>query len=150
MVNITAVRRFLRGQTDRRGRSETRGRKCTFSRRFVMSMDKARKKLIDKTKGTRQATWELVRTKGWAPAAHRTTVARSFTREGVDVRLRRCREKLQRTVAMEKERQDVCGRMHRWPMTRLTDDIDLIIDNKKFEVPTAPSGPSSGLAITRT
>ena len=138
MMNLTAVRRFLRGKTHKRGKVETRGRKRALTRRNVLAMDKARLKFIASTKGTRQATWNLISDKGRAPKTHRTTVARSFTREGVDVKLRRCREKPQRTAAMEKERGALCGKMRRWPLTRFTDEIDLILDNKKFEVPTTP------------
>ena len=38
MVNITVVRRFLRGKTHKRGRSETRGRKRSLSRRNVLAL----------------------------------------------------------------------------------------------------------------
>ena len=138
MLNSTAVRRFLRGHSHKRGKVETRGRKRSLSRRNVLAMDKSRLKFIKDVQGTRQATWDLCRVKGRAPKAHRTTVARAFAREGVDVKLRRCREKPQRTAAVERERAELCGRMRRWPLRRFTDDIDLIIDNKKYDIPTTP------------
>ena len=138
MVNITAVRRFIRGRPHRRGKVEARGRKRKFSRRNVLAMDKARRSFIEATQGTRQATWDLVRSKARAPAAHRATVARAFAREGLDVKLRPCREKPQRTEEHEQERVEICGKMRRWPLKRFVEDIDLIIDNKKFSVPTTP------------
>ena len=96
MVNITVIRRFLRGRTHRRGKVETRGRKRTLTRRNVVAMDAARRRIIKDTKGTRQATWDLARSKARAPKADRTTVARAFARERMGVKLRRLREKLQR------------------------------------------------------
>ena len=139
MVNVTAIRSLVRGQSHRRGKVETRGRKRALSRRNVLSMDAARVKFIKSTKGTRQATWDLLRAKVRAPKAHRTTVARAFAREGIDVKLRRCREKPQRTAEHEQERVDLCNKMRRWPLRRFLEDIDLIIDNKRFEVPTTPA-----------
>ena len=139
MVNITALRRFLRGRSHRRGKVETRGRKRTLTRRNVLAMDAARRRFIKDTKGTRQATWDLVRSKARAPKADRTTVARAFARERMGVKLRRLREKPQRAPEHEQERVDVCGKMLRWPLRRFTDEIDLIMDNKKFDVPTTPT-----------
>ena len=132
MVNITVIRRFLRGRTHRRGKVETRGRKRSFTRRNVLAMDTARRRFIKDTHGTRQATWDLVRSKARAPRAHRTTVARAFARECMDVKLRRLREKPQREPEHERERVDICGKMLRWPLRRFTEEIDLIIDKKKF------------------
>ena len=139
MVNITVIRAFLRGRTHRRGKIETRGRKRTFSRRNVLAMDAARRRFIKDTRGTRQATWDLVRSKARAPKADRTTVARAFAREQMGVKLRRLREKPQRAPEHERERVDICGKMLRWPLRRFTEEIDLIIDNKKFDVPTTPA-----------
>ena len=139
MVNITVIRRFLKGRTHRRGKVETRGRKRSFTRRNVLAMDTARRRFIKDTRGTRQATWDLVRSKARAPKAHRTTVARAFARERMDVKLRRLREKPQREPEHERERVDICGKMLRWPLRRFTEEIDLIIDNKKFDVPTTPA-----------
>ena len=132
MVKIIVARRFLRGKTHKRGRVEARGSKRSLTRRNVMAMDKARRNFIDKTKGTRQATWDLTHEKGRAPMAHRTTMVRLFARCGVDVKLRRCREEPGRTAAMEKEPGICVARC----AIGLSDDIDLIMDNKKFEVPT--------------
>ena len=138
MVNITVVRRFVRGKTHHRGGVETRGRKRVLTRRNVLAMDSARRKLIKATRGEQRLKWDTIRVKGRAPHATRTTVARAFAREGIDVKLRRAREKPQRTEEMERERAEVCGNMRRWPLSRFTDGIDMIIDNKKFDVPTTP------------
>ena len=138
MVNITVVRRFLRGRTHKRGRQETSGRKRALLRRNVLTMDAARRKCVKETQGTYQVKWADIIRKGRAPAVHRSTAARAFAREGVDVKLRRCREKPQRTPDVEAERTDICGRMRRWPLEKFTDGIDMIIDNKRFDIPTTP------------
>ena len=140
MVNITVVRRFLNGTTHKRGIAETRGRKRTYSRRNVLTMNAARRAMIKKTKGTQQVKWSGIRQKARVPRAHSTTVARAFSREGMQVKLRRSREKPQRTKAEEKERAELCGKMRRWPLERFTDGIDMIIDNKKFDTPATPEG----------
>ena len=138
MPNITTLRTYLRGRPHRCGKVETHDRKRSLSRCNVLAMNAARVKFIKATEGTRQATWDLVRAKARAPRAHRTTVARAFNREGMDVKLRRCREKPQRKAEHEKERMDSCGNMRRWPLKRFLEDFDLIID-KCFAVPTTPA-----------
>ena len=140
MVNVTVVRRFLRGTTHKRGAKETRGRPRTYSRRNVLTMNTARLRIIKKSKGGKQATWGRVVATSRAPPADPTTAARAFAREGIAVRLRRSREKPQRTPEQEQEREEICGKMRRWPLTRFTDDIDMIIDNKRFETPATPEG----------
>jgi len=81
MVNLTVVRRFLKGSTHKPGKKEARGRKRIYSRRNVLSMNAARRKYIKETKGTKRATWKLVIRKGRVPKADTTTAARAFTRE---------------------------------------------------------------------
>ena len=61
MMNVTAIRRFLRGKTHRRGMVETRGRKPIFTRKNVLAMDATRKKFIKKTRGAFRATWKGIR-----------------------------------------------------------------------------------------
>ena len=57
----------------------------------------------------------------------------------MDVMLRRRREKPQRTTEHEQERVSLCGKVRRWPLKRFLEDTDLIIDNKRFGVPTTPA-----------
>ena len=77
MLTIPVLRRLLQGRTHRRGKVETRGRKRSFTRRNVLAMDTARRRFIKDTRGTRQATWDLVLSKAWAPwAAHSPPIAR--------------------------------------------------------------------------
>jgi len=46
-----------------------------------------------------------------AISAPRATVGRAFVREGLDVKLRRCREKPSRTPALKRERVDLSNKM---------------------------------------
>ena len=138
MVDITNLRRFLRGTTHKRGAKETHGRKSIYGRQNVLSINAARRKFIKTTKGTCRITWDLIAAKGRDQKAKRTTVARAFAREGIPVKLRRNREKPQCTKEQEKERETVCAKMMRWPLKRYTEEIDLIIDNKRFVTPTTP------------
>ena len=138
MVNITVLRRFMRGRTHKRGKVETRGRARALSRRNVLTMDAARRKCVKETQGAHQVTWADIIRKGRAPRIHPTTAARAFAREGLDVKLRRSREKPQRTPEVEAEREDICGRMRKWPLAKFIRGIDMIIDNKRFDVPTTP------------
>lgn len=135
--DLTAVRRFLKGKTHQRGRSETRGRKSKVSRRNVLNMNSVRRTLVKKDKGTRYVKWDEIIRKSRAPPVHRSTAARAFKREDIKAIFRRSREKPQRTVEHEAERVEICGRMRRWPLRRYTEVIDMIIDNKKFDVPTS-------------
>ena len=109
-----------------------------MSRRNVLAMDAARRKCVKDTQGAYQVKWADIVRKGRAPAVHQTTAARAFTREGFDVKLRRSREKPQRTAEVKAERTEICGRMRRWPLTRFTDDFDMTIDNERVDVPTTP------------
>ena len=138
MVNITVLRRFVRGRTHKRGKVESRGRKRSLSRRNVLTMDAARRKCVKVTQGTYQVKWADVQRMGRCPPVHRTTASRAFAREGIGVKLRRPREKPQRTPEVEAERKEMCGRMRKWPLAKFIDGIDMIIDNKRFDVPTTP------------
>ena len=65
MVDIINLHRFLRGATHKREAEETHGRKCIYSRRNVLSMNAARRKLSKKTTtGAGRITWDLIAAKG--------------------------------------------------------------------------------------
>ena len=129
----------MQGRPHRLGKVVTSGYERTLSRRNVLSTEAARGNFIKATKGARQTTWDLLRTKARGPNADRTAVARASTREGMDVMLRRRREKPQRTTEDEQERVNLCITVLRWPLKRFLEDTDLIIDNKRFGVPTTPA-----------
>jgi hypothetical protein len=133
--NLTNVRKALKGKSYRRGAVETRGRKAKLSMKVVQSINKARKVLLKKANNEKEVTWDDCRRAAKAPACHPTTVARSFAREGFDVKARRPREKPQREKHHVDERLEVTTRWSRYPENYWS-DLDLIIDNKRFKVPT--------------
>lgn len=74
------------------------------------------------------------------PDGDRTTVAKAFVRVGVPAKYRLSRQKPQRTEEHEEERERICGQLSRHPVKYFTGEniggVDLIIDNKKFPIPT--------------
>ena len=66
---------------------------------------------------------------------HRTTAARSFSREKINAKFRRSREKPQRTSEHETDRTRICKVVRKWPVNRFH-GLDLIMDNKKWAVAT--------------
>ena len=54
------------------------------------------------------------------------------------MQLRRSRGKEQRTPGVEAEREDICGRMRKWPLAKFIHGVDMVIGNKRFDVPTTP------------
>ena len=99
-------------------------------------MNRKRLELVKKTKGAKQIRWADLQSKARVPVAHRTTAAKAFDREGIDVKLRRSREKPQRTAEHEAERKDICGKIRRYPKNYFSETVDLIHDIKKFDTPT--------------
>jgi transposase len=133
---VDAVRRALRGKTHLRARPETRGRKRTFSKHMVKKLNATRKALVKKADGDRQIRWKDVLRSARAKKAHRTTAKRAFDREGLKVAFRTSRMKPMRTKPQEDARMEHCRRWRFLPSGYFNDSVDLIIDNKKFEVPT--------------
>jgi hypothetical protein len=134
--NITNVRKALKGKSYRRGKVETRGRKKTLTRRNVLQLNSTRKKLIKKADSEYEVHWTDVVRGARVPGVHTTTAARSFKREGFDVEFRRSRERPQREQEHLDERADICRRWQRLPANYFLEKVDLIMDNKKFSIPT--------------
>ena len=138
-LEAPTLRRFrsvLRGTTYRRSRKETRGRKQKLTRKAVRKLNITRKRLIKKADGQREVRWEDIRKAARAPKMHRTTLKRAFNREGIKVEALRPRSKPKRTPRQVKARVEYCTKWCRKPPSFFLDKVDLIIDNKHFEVPT--------------
>ena len=135
--DLTNVRKVIKGKTYKRGRTETRGRKLKFTKKWVDTLNTTRKRLIKKTNNNREVRWQDVMKKARAPKAHRTTVKRAFMRYGVKVAARRPREKPQRTSEHMQERVEHCREWGCKPASYFADKVDLIIDNKVFDLPTS-------------
>ena len=134
--DATSVRRVLKGKTHARAKTETRGRKPSLSPAVVQKMNRVRKGLVKKANNQREVRWCDVIRSSRAPKVHRGTALRSFHREGLDVQRRRPREKPDRTKAHAAERVEMCQALKHKPATYFTNCVDMIIDNKKFDVPT--------------
>jgi len=134
---LTNLRKVIKGLTYKRGRTETRGRKRKLSKKWVHKLNATRKSLIKKTNNHREVRWQDVVKKARAPKAHRATVKRSFARYGINVAARRPREKPQRTPEHLKERVEHCREWGCKPASYFADQVDLIIDNKVFDLPTS-------------
>ena len=135
--DLTNLRKVIKGKTYKRGHTETRGRKLKLTKKWVDTLNAARKRLIKKTNNHREVRWQDVVKKARAPKAHRTTVKRAFTRYGIKVAARRPREKPQRTSEHMQERVEHCREWGCKPASYFTNKVDLIIDNKVFDLPTS-------------
>ena len=134
--HITNFRKLLKGKTYKRNRTETRGRKTKFTKRMVYKMNAVRKSLIKKAENEREVRWRDIQKSARAPKAHRTTLLKSFKRCGLNVAARAPRLKPQRTKAHKDERCRWARAFAHKPCSYFQKDIDMIIDNKKFDVPT--------------
>ena len=99
-------------------------------------MNTVRKKLIKTTANNREVRWVDIIKKSRAPKGDPTTLRRAFQREGIKVQARRPREKPQRSPEVAKERYNWSQENSHLNGDYFSDDLDMIIDNKKFEVPT--------------
>lgn len=140
LIGIDAVRRASRGTSHAPGTRETRGRKAVLGKRAVRALNSTRQRLIKQARGERGVHWKAIITKARVAKVHRSTAKRAFDREGLDVEWRRPREKPVRTPENELARVQVCSSWAAKPVTFYTDKVDLIIDNKKFDVPTHDRG----------
>jgi len=98
----------------------------------VQRLDATRKKLIKKAAGAHEVTYDMV-IRSARVSVHRTTAARSL---GPQICWRRLREKPPRTDGHGETRMDVCDVWRKKPAAFWRDRVDLIIDNKKFPIPT--------------
>ena len=133
---LRRLRDALRGTTYKRSRKETRGRKRKLSRRNVLKMNHARKRLIKKAQGEREVRWEDIRKASRVQKTHRSTLKRAFQREGLPVQARVPRAKPGRTPLQAAARVSYCEKWSRKPPGFYAEDVDLIIDNKQFDIPT--------------
>ena len=132
---IDAVYRAMRGRTHQRGRVETRGRKRSLSVANVRTLDAKRKALIGKAKGDYQVTWGMVQKRARIDWVHRTTVSRALQPLGVKCRV--IREKPLRSEEQDQVRMNVCDTWRKKPAAFWKHSVDLIIDNKRFPIPTS-------------
>ena len=134
-LDITTVRRHMRGTTFKVGVLETQGRKRVYSKRAVLKMNKTRQQLIKTIGGDREVHWKEIVKQARVAKAHPTTTARAFTREGIAVARRVPRHKPLRGPEHLQEREQQCKQWKYLSRTYFTDKVDLIMDNKMWKVP---------------
>ncbi len=133
---LTALRKALKGKTYRGG-PETRGAKRKLGPRAIKALNKKRRQLVDKRCGEQEVGWVEVIKKSRVKKVHPTTAKRNLRAAGIPVASRRNREKPHREKDHIKERWEVCGRWRFLPKGFFNTKVDLIMDNKLFEVPTS-------------
>ena len=138
--DLTAVRKFLKGKTHRRGAIETRGAKSKWTRAHVSATNRERRKRNKAIKGTRFIKWDKITKGARLLKVHRTTAAQAFIREGIPAKYRPSREKPDRTQEHDEERAKLCGKMRKWPVEKFTDELDMIMDCKQWEAALTPEG----------
>ena len=67
---LTAVRKFLKSKTHRRGAVETRGAKSKWTRAHVLAANRERRKRIKARKGTRFIQWNKITKDARLPKVH--------------------------------------------------------------------------------
>jgi len=137
--DITNVRKALKGKAYRRGAVDGRGRKPKLTTKKIRKLNASRRSLIKKRKGEDEVHWHDVLKKARVKV-HATTAKRSMQKAGFDVVWRMVRERPQRTGEHEQKRMELAGNLRRRPLTYFTQDLDLIMDNKKFMVPANAQG----------
>ena len=136
-ICVSAFRKVLRGRSYNKS-EETRGRKRKLSDRAALALDRKRKELVDKCKGTREVHWPEVIKKARVTKVHQSTAKKSLARAGIPVATRRNREKPERRQEHIDERMEKCGKWRYLADNYFSDTADLIMDNKGFDVPTTP------------
>ena len=133
-LQIWAVRRAMKGATHKRSGAETRGRKRKLDDAAMKRVVTARTRLIRQSKGCEEVTHERI-SKNARVKVHKSTVGRHLRARGVW--WRRLREKPPRTSDHIAARKDVCRRWKDKPLEYWLNTVDLIIDCKKFPIPTS-------------
>jgi len=132
--DLTTVRRAVRGVTHLAGRKEKRGRKRKLGPLTLRRIDKARKDLVKKAAGEHEVHMDQIMSKARVRNVDPSTVSRALHQLGVEWRAPR--EKPARSKEDMQERVSICSKWKYLPEDYFTDKLDLIMDNKKFDVPT--------------
>ena len=131
---IWAVRRAVKGTTHLRDRTETRGRKAKMTPEVVRRCIRVRKQLVRRANAEYEVTRRMVCKKARV-RVHPSTCSRHMNSSGIV--WRRLREKPPLQSKHEESRLEVCGKWRKKPAEYWCDEVDLIIDAKKFPIPTS-------------
>jgi hypothetical protein len=100
------------------------------------SLNKARKNLIAEAEGKHEVHWWDVMSAARIPKVHRTTASRAVKEVEPKLCWRAPREKPTLNKEHKAERVKACKEWEGLPANFFTHKVDLIIDNKKFAVPS--------------
>ena len=137
---LQAITRAIMGRTHRRGAKEMRGRKPKWSPAHAHKVNNTRKRLYKEADGEEELHWADVIKKARVPKIHPSNALHHFKKAGIPVAARRPREKPMRDAKVKRERAKKSRKMAKKPYRFYTDDLDAIIDNKKFEIPSTVRG----------
>ena len=137
-ADLTTARRALRGLTHPASRREERGRKTKLSAVRPRRLNTVRNALIKKAGREREIHWDEIMKKARVDDVYPSTVSRAFKKIGIARRA--LRDKPSCTVDDMKERVTICARWRFLPDNYFTDEVDLIMDNEKFDIPTCAQG----------
>ena len=135
-VKIWAVRRAVKGDTHKRGAEETRGRKRKLDEAAMVRVLPSRKRLVVKANGCEEVTHNRIK-KSARVKVDKSTLGKHLRARGIN--WRRLREKPPRTAAHDAVRKETCRTWKSKPSKYWLDTVDLIIDCKKFPIPTSES-----------
>ena len=135
--DLTTVRRALKSKSHKRSAPERRGRKRSLGLAEVRALDKTRKRLIRECEGRRYVQWAEVIKRTPGVKCDRCTALRAFRRHGVPVCFRVSRVNANRQRAHEQERLRTCARWRFLANDHFVKNVDMILDNKKWDVPTS-------------
>ena len=133
---LNNLRRVLKGETYRQGLCETRGLKRKLTPRAVRKLNKTRKELIKKAAGEEEVHWDDILRKPRVQKVDPTTAARAVRRVLPGLQWRAPREKPTLSKQHKAERLAICTEWQSLPSTYFAKTVDLVIDNKKFTIPT--------------
>ena len=137
--HLTKIRKVLKGQTYKKGKKESRGRPLLLTPPKLRRLLKKRKALIKKAAGEHEVTYTKIK-KSARVNVSKSTVSRAFKKKGIQFRPMRL--KPQRTKETMKARMAICQKWKQLPADYFLKKVDMIIDLKKFEVPTSARGRS--------
>ena len=134
--NLTNIRKVLKGNTYRLSKAETRGRKKALTRAMVRRLNATRKRLAKEANGEYEVHWADVIEATPGMDIHRTNAAKYFIDAGIPVKWRTTRTVMPLKPGIKSERAQACAAWRFLPLDYFETAVDLIMDNKRWDVPT--------------
>ena len=135
--HVANIRLLLRGRSYKRGNVETRGRPLKLTPRKVRKLLETRARMVKEADGEYEVTYDMIRKRARIRASI-SRMSEKFKEKGCSWRPQR--KKPRRTKKTEAKRVAKCKKWKFLPTNFFRSDAHMIIDLKKFEVPTSASG----------